>query len=384
MRKPNLLVRGVLGLTVLALVGAGCGTDSAPDDAEAATNQPADATTTETEAAGPLDREGWANYTGEDRRERLIEQAREEGSVTLYTTMDTEEAEAFCRAFVEAYPELGDDFTCQNFRAGVGDLTQRLSSEFAAGAHAADIVTYSGDWMDYLGKHEGVFAPFTSPEFEHYPEDAVTEFTISVKAQPYLAAYNTELVDDSELPETYEELIADDTWQGRIAVESTDADWYGALYEHWGEEKTHEIFQGLQDLGVQATKGHTALSELTGAGQYPFALTTYVSTNIAVQSSGSPLDFYAMDPVVVKYNGVGYPAQPPHPAAGMLFIDFFLGKEAQEMLVAAGDVVLRDDAEQEMTLDDIVGGATIAPMSVETLENIETKYQADWEKFILR
>lgn len=375
--------RGAVALALFAVVGAACG-GSADNTQGSGTPPTTDAAGSAPEASGPLDRDAIANYTGDDRRERLIAQAREEGSVMLYTTMDTQEAESFCRAFEDAYPELGDDFTCQNFRAGVGDLTQRLSSEYAAGVHDVDVVTYSSDWMEFLGKHEGIFAPFTTPEGEHYPDDVIGEYTIGIKAQPYLAAYNTELVDEAELPETYEELIANEAWQGRVAVESTDADWYGALYEYWGPEKTHEIFAGLKELGIQATKGHTALSELTGAGQYPLALTTYVGTNLEIKSSGSPLDFYAMDPVVVKYNGVAYPAEPAHPAAGMLFIDFFLSKKAQEMLAAAGDVVLRDDAEQQVTRDELLGGASVAPMTVGTLENIESVYQPEWEKYILR
>jgi iron(III) transport system substrate-binding protein len=331
-----------------------------------------------------MTREEIANLTGPDRTERLLAQAEKEGALMLYTTMDTPEAEEFLRKFKEKYPQL--KINTQTYRAGVGDLTQRLSSEFKAGVHSPDVVSYSSNWLEFLGKNEGIFAPFTTPVSEEMDLSASEnlEYSIPIKAQPYLVAYNKKKVDASQLPKTWDDLITNDYWKGKVAIESTDADWMGALFEELGEEEATRIMEGLKNLGVKAVKGHTSLTELTGAGQYPLSLTNYIGTINDMKAKNPDLEWLALDTTVVGFNGVAYPTKPPNPAAGMLFVDFMMQEEGQRLLADAGDVILRKDMSDASTLADILGDAKAAPISVDTLEVLEEKYQPIWEKYILR
>jgi iron(III) transport system substrate-binding protein len=363
----------LVALLAAAALAAGCGGSS---------NGDADANG---EAGNKLlSRSEVANLSGPDRTEKLIAQANKEGGLMFYTTMDTPEVEEFLKKFQEKYPQL--TINMQSYRAGVGDLTQRISSEFKGGVHSPDVVSYSSNWLEYLGKHEKIFEPFTTPETANLDLGQSEKLTYSVpmKAQPYLVAYNKKKVDASQLPKTWDDLISNKYWKGKIAIEATDADWMGALFESVGEEEGNRIMAGLKAQGVKAVKGHTSLTELTGAGQYPLSLTNYIGTINDMKKKNDDLAWLALDTTVVGFNGVAFPAKPPHPAAGMLFADFMLQEEGQRLLADAGDVILRKGVSGAATLSDILGTAKAAPISVKTLEVLDEKYQPLWEKYILR
>src|SRR6202048_3088881 len=70
---------------------------------------------------------------------QLIEAAKKEGKVILYSSMDLPVGEKLGKAFEAAYPGI----TVQIERSGSERLFQRLDQEFASGIRAADIVNTS-------------------------------------------------------------------------------------------------------------------------------------------------------------------------------------------------------------------------------------------------
>ena len=50
-------------------------------------------------------------------------------------------------------------------------------------------------------------------------------------------AYNTKMVKGAELPKSYEEFATKKEWEGKVAIDVTDAHWLNAMYIHYGEEK---------------------------------------------------------------------------------------------------------------------------------------------------
>ena len=69
------------------------------------------------------------------------------------------------------------------------------------------------------------------------------------------------------------------------------------------------------------------------AGEVPLALTVYNFRAEAAMRKGAAIDWFALEPAVARMSGVGIARRAPHPNAALLFYDFMLSTEAQELLV---------------------------------------------------
>ena len=66
----------------------------------------------------------------------------------------------------------------------------------------------------------------------------------------------------------------------------------------------------------------------------PLALTVYNFMAEAARRRGTAIDWFVLEPAVARMSGVGIARRAPHPNAALLFYDFMLSTEAQELLVA--------------------------------------------------
>src|SRR6516225_5997762 len=79
--------------------------------------------------------EAIALYQGQDRGQKLLEGARKEGSLNLYTSMIAADQEVLADAFTKKY-----GIKVQSWRASSEVLLQRLVAEARAGRFEADLV----------------------------------------------------------------------------------------------------------------------------------------------------------------------------------------------------------------------------------------------------
>ena len=91
---------------------------------------------------------------------QLIEAAKKEAKVVLYSAMDLPVGEKLGKAFETQYPGM----QVQIERSGSERLFQRIDQEFAANIHAADVVN-SSDASHFISwKRNGWLAPFVSED----------------------------------------------------------------------------------------------------------------------------------------------------------------------------------------------------------------------------
>jgi iron(III) transport system substrate-binding protein len=96
---------------------------------------------------------------------QLIEAAKQEGKVVLYSSMDLPVGEKLGKAFEAAFPGIA----IQIERSGSERLFQRIGQEFAAGIHAADVINSSDSAHFIPWKKNGFLLPFV-------PEDVAKFF----------------------------------------------------------------------------------------------------------------------------------------------------------------------------------------------------------------
>ena len=272
-------------------------------------------------------------YRGADRDARLIERAKREGSVVLYTSLAPTESRPLAAAFEKKY-----GIRVALWRALSDQVVRRTVTEAQARRYSVDVIETNGPEMEMLAR-EQLLAEFHSPYLEDLPAEAIPAHRtwFPDRLSFYVVAYNTTKVQRSEIPATYEG-FADPRWKGRIAVEATDAEWMATLIKTGQAGSGMDFFRKLSALGPDVRRGHILLANLVAAGEVPVGLTIYSSNVVSLKRKGAPIDFVPVQPMVARPQGIGVAKNAPHPYAALLFADYVLSPEGQRLFELLGRV----------------------------------------------
>lgn len=264
---------------------------------------------------------------GPDRERILVEGARKEGKVVLYSTLTVNDARALGEAFERKY-----GVKVVPWRGGSDKIMQRLITESRARRRDADVVEMNGPQMEMLHR-EKLLEAFDSPVLADIPPAAIAPHRryVADRLAFYVLAYNTNLVKAAEAPKTFEDLLQP-KWRGQLALESTDVVWFAAVVKAMGEQKGLEYFRRLAALQPQVRTGHILLAELVAAGEVPVALNAYNNNIETLVKKGAPVAWTPLQPAFGRPSSIGIVAGAPHPHAAMLFTEFVLSREGQEIL----------------------------------------------------
>nr|WP_083851351.1 extracellular solute-binding protein [Pusillimonas noertemannii] len=284
-----------------------------------------------------------ADYSGPDRQQKLEEAARKEGELLIYTSATVEDMTVLIDAFEKKY-----GIKARLWRAGGEKVTQRTLTEARAGRNEVDILETDGIELEALHR-EGALQPVKSPYQADLMEGAVRphgDWT-ATRLNVFAMAYNTDLVKKEELPKTYEDLL-DPRWKGRLGIEAEDLDWFATVVGELGEEKGLRLFRDIVEKnGISVRKGHTLLTNLVASGEVPLALTVYNYKAEQLKNKGAPLDWFTIDPAIVRANGVALAKGAPHPNAALLFFDFLL-TDGQRILLERNFVTTSKKAQSKL------------------------------------
>ena len=270
-------------------------------------------------------------YKGADRDARLLERAKQEGSVSFYTSMAPTEAGPLTEAF-----EKRTGIKVQMWRGLSDGIVQRVLTESRGRRHAVDVIETNGPEMETLAR-EGVLSEFFSPHIADLPPALLTRHGMWVpdRLNFFVVAYNPRKFKPEDMPKTFEGFL-DPKWKGRIAIEATDAEWMGGIVKVWGEARGMDFFRKLAEMKPDVRKGHVLLVQLIASGEIDVGLTAYFANAESFKKRGAPVDWAAVEPVLARPQGVGVARNAPRPHAALLFADFMLSREAQEMMAKMG------------------------------------------------
>jgi iron(III) transport system substrate-binding protein len=276
----------------------------------------------------------FATYRGADREQRLVEGAKREGTVTLYSDEPTDDNTALVGAFQKKY-----GIKVNLYRASSEEIRQRALAEAGAKRFDLDVAFNNGPAIEAMAQ-EKLLQEVKSPYVDDLIPQAIPPhrqwvgFCLNVLVQ----AYNTGLVRKADLPRSYQDLL-DPKWKGRIALEADDSDWFSGLMGALGEARGIKLFRDIAATnGFSARKGHTLLTNLIVAGEVPLALTVFNYTAEQLKKQGAPIDWFVIQPLVSMPNSIGVARMAPHPAAAVLMYDFMLS-EGQTILADRDYVV---------------------------------------------
>jgi iron(III) transport system substrate-binding protein len=272
-------------------------------------------------------------YNGPDRQARLVEQAKKEGSLVLYTSLAPTESKPLAEAFEKKY-----GIKVELWRALSDKVLQRVVTEGQAKRNSVDVVETNGPEMEAIAQ-EKLLAEVNSPYLADLPQGAIPAHRTwyADRLNFFVVGYNTNLVKREDIPATYEGFL-DPKWKGRIGLEATDSEWMAAIVKIWGEAKGMDFMRKLAAMKPDMRKGHVLFAQLISSGEIPVGLTMYQANIESLKHKGGPIDYVPVQPVVARPQGIGVAKAAPHPAAALLFLDFVLSPEGQKLYESMGRV----------------------------------------------
>jgi iron(III) transport system substrate-binding protein len=269
----------------------------------------------------------------------LIEGAKREGKVTWYATLNINDSNALLHRFGQKYPFIKTEL----LRAGSEQLLNRILTEDRAGRSAPDLVNITT--INAL-KRLNLLQAHYSPEFAAYPrqfKDAESYWATLTNIY-YVIGYNPKVVSQKDAPRNWDDFL-DPKWKGKIGMDQEEYEWYAATLSYWGREKAQKFHRTLAKQDVHWNRGHTMISQLIAAGEFPLGI-VYAHRVESMKKSGAPIEWIkTADPVFVTLSPVAVAAKARNPNAAKLLMDFVLSREAQVVLRNANRLSGRSDLE---------------------------------------
>ncbi|MGH7828059.1 MAG: ABC transporter substrate-binding protein [Candidatus Binatia bacterium] len=268
-------------------------------------------------------------YSGADRQKILEAGAKKEGKVVWYTTLIA--YKEIVKLFEGKYPGI----KVEAYRSNSTDLLKRFLAEAQAGRHLVDVIETTPPSL-MAGRDAKLLAPYFSPHLKLYPDDSKEEagkgtvFWTTDRESLIGLGYNKNHIKTADVPKNFADLLKPE-YKGKFAVsgDATGARMIGAMLRAKGEE----FVKRLKDLDVKMHMvSGGALQELLAAGEMAMSFSIFRNHVQVTQGKGGPTEWVPLDLVVANAGGAALPAHTNNPHASLLFIDFLISPEGQDLL----------------------------------------------------
>jgi iron(III) transport system substrate-binding protein len=264
---------------------------------------------------------------------QLVEAAKKEGKVVLYSAMDLPVGEKLGKAFGSAYP--GIQIAIE--RSGSERLFQRIAQEFDSNIHACDVINSSDAAHFIAWKKNGWLMPFVSEDMAKYFPEAYRDgdgmFAVS-RIWLSSIAYNTNLVKPEDAPKSYADLL-DPKWAGKM-VKGHPA--YSGTIMTATFQLVRELgwgyFEKLSKQRVMQVQSSTDPPKKLSLGERAVMADGNEYGVVLLKEAGQPVEpIYPAEGTPTISGPTGIFAAAPHPNAAKLFQAWLHTRETQQFFV---------------------------------------------------
>jgi iron(III) transport system substrate-binding protein len=268
----------------------------------------------------------------EERQRLLIENAKKEGTVTLYAATNLRDTQEVVAGFNKSYPFIKVAFSS----LGGPGVLNKVSTEYRAGGYQADVLTLTGLYVPelidkkILARYKSPLVPFLRKGFVD-PEG----YWPGIYAIGMAIIYNTRQVAAKDVPKRYEDLLGA-RWKDNMIMDSEAHDLFAGLIDLWGEAKATSFLKSLaSEQRVRFSRqSHTFMTQLVATGEHDLIVDGYVHNAVAFKEKKAPIDFVTISPTIIRPpSTIAITSRAPHPYAAALLLDYHLSKEASEIMV---------------------------------------------------
>jgi iron(III) transport system substrate-binding protein len=259
--------------------------------------------------------------------DELIEAAKKEGALVLYTANVAEVEQVVINAFNKRFPFVKVEL----LRAPGGQLITRVKTEAAAGKLRADVLDHSDRAL--LASMEELFIDYAPPNAADY----LPEAQASPKLWPRITlvwsiAYNSELVKNP--PKSWMDLTKPEYGNkqiGQVFAPSGGTTWTRSMFErqvlgedYWKKQAATQpvLFPSNAPLSDALVRGEVVIAPLLYNTIYP------------KKKDGAPIEiFFPPEGAPVTPFAAGIPKTAAHPNAARLFLNWCLSEEGQAFMI---------------------------------------------------
>ena len=269
-------------------------------------------------------------------RDEILAKAKGEGRLEALTFLEADSRKSMIEAFKKKYPFI-QEVVAESI--GGTDAYQRFILEMKAGrSRAWDTVHISNQVyneyppylkkLDILGMAEHGVLDIPLPVIDPNNRNIVSKGT-----QVAVAAYNNKRISADKVPTTWEGFLKPE-FKGRKFVVDTRPLSVANLVPSWGLEKTVEFAKKIAEQQPVWVRGSRTLASIA-AGDYAIYMGLNLSSVIEAKAKdlSKSLELQLLDPVPVRFgsaDGIFGPAAHPH--AALLWLEFQVSREGQEIL----------------------------------------------------
>ncbi|MGH7830724.1 MAG: ABC transporter substrate-binding protein [Candidatus Binatia bacterium] len=278
-----------------------------------------------------------------ERQQKLIEGAKKEGEVMLYSSSGLEEVRAMTKLFERTYPFLKARF----LRQGGGQLFKVAQMEYTGQKHIVDVYWAGHSTLGpIVSLEKGMLARYLSPERAAIGDEFKDKagYWTATRMSVAIFAYHSKKVPVEKVPKTYPDLL-DPFWKGKIAVDTNPDRSTLLLVARMGWEGAEAYLKKLAQQEPRIHRGRSARLQLILSGEAVGGLDINADNIVALQKQGAPVEYAILNPALLSLTSVALPQKSPHPHAAVLLYDLMISKEGQEELAKEDNVPVRDDVE---------------------------------------
>lgn len=292
----------------------------------------------------------------------LLEQAKKEGEVVLYSTMPVSDFQFFEKAAKAKYPFLN----IRHVRLSSASQVSRVMLEHKSGKVQADVIGNSLPAIPYY-KEQGVLGRYESLGASQLIKGSADPdgYWAGITTDLLITAFNTKYLSKRDAPKGFDDYL-NPKFKGQMAINRGVGDGLIGMMALRGEEQGIGYMKKLSQQELRAVEGFTHMTNLLAAGEYPIAIFMQVSKIEAMRRKGGPVDWLPTLPTLAALSAIALTRNAPHPAAARLLVDFYLSQEGQEGLVRAGKIPLRKGVKSpSKEIDEVLEGGNLFVLRME-------------------
>jgi iron(III) transport system substrate-binding protein len=280
----------------------------------------------------------------------VVEAARREGTVVVYSTTDREEVARALAAFRKRYPFLKVDY----HELESPKLYERVIAESRARSATGDLVWSSAMDLQIKLVNDGYAQAYASPEKPNLPDWAIWKNEAwGVTAEPVVIVYNKRLVPPADVPRThdaFERLLRAkaERYTGRVSTYDPRRSGFGYLQLTQDlHVRRGDVWSLAEALGTVRARQHSSSRSLLAEVESGRSALAYNALgSYALKRAADNPDIGVVMPedytlVVSRIALITREARQPH--AAKLLLDFLLSAEGQGELAAAYMAPSRED-----------------------------------------
>lgn len=254
----------------------------------------------------------------------LVDAARREGRVVMYTASFTEVEQETAAAFNKRFPFVKIEI----IRASGGQLITRVRTEAAAGKLVADVVDHSDRVL--MKELEDLFVPYAPPNAGDYlPESRISDRMWPRITLVWCIAYNTETT--KVVPTSWMDLTKAGTYPpgsiGQVIAPSGGTTWTRIMFERQMVEGGYWAAQAATKPTLYPSSGPASDAVIRGEVQMAPVMRNVIFPKVR---DGAPVAMvFPSEGIPVTPYATGIPKTSVRQNAARLFLDWCLSEEGQ-------------------------------------------------------